>query len=184
VTATFDAEFIRDKGRALPIEQLPARVRSLRVWHCAYETLQPLELLRDLEVLVIANFPDHDLEVLSSLRTLRYLSIIHLPKVTDLQPLLPLSRLECLSLATLPSWDSSGRVTEVASLEPLAALPSLRNLELFGVRPPDCSLALLQLSPSLRSARFSRYPATEMRRFYAATGLANSFNPEPPLGSA
>ena len=45
MTATFDVEFIRDKARALPTERLPERVRSLRVWHCAYKTFQPLQRL-------------------------------------------------------------------------------------------------------------------------------------------
>ena len=158
----------------------PQAVDSLRIWHCKYRSLQGLQVFAQVRTLLIATYPDPTLELLTPLVRLRYLSILHLPKVTDLAPLQHLRELEVLSLATLPSWDSSGKTTEVDSLEPLAHLPALRHLELFGVRPRDHSLAPLERCPQLRSARFHKYSASETQRFYAQTRISDAHAPRPP----
>src|ERR1700761_5723554 len=100
----------------------PGGIRSLRVWFCKYETLASLSGLRQLQTLVIAGFPDTSLEILSAFSELRCLQIVHLPRISDLSPLSDCQQLESLSLETLPSWDSSGKVTKVNSLAPIAGL--------------------------------------------------------------
>jgi hypothetical protein len=87
--------------------------------------------------------------------------------------------LESLSLETLPSWDASGKVTEVESLDPIASLPSLKHVALFGVVPKTKSLAALERCPKLISARFSKYPKAERERFYEAKKVSDGHVPEP-----
>lgn len=156
-----------------------ATASALRVWHCNYQSLVPLSGYPNIKILVIATFPDDDLEPVAALTGLEYLRVLHLPGVTDLAPLERLQRLRTLRLATLPSWDSSGKVTTVESLAPLAGLPHLAHLELFGVRPADKSLRDLEGSPSLVSVRVSKYPKPEVRRLHEATGWADAFAPGP-----
>ena len=172
-------DLMRDKAKALPAIAAPDTVRSLRIWHCSYKTLEPLNALKNLRTLVIATFPGQTLGLLAALRELRYLRILHLPRVRDLSPLTSLSNLNCLSLETLPSWDPSNRTTEVDSLDPIGILHELRHLSLFGVHPKDKSLIPIQRCPALKSAQFSKYPQDEVERFYRATGVSNASVPEP-----
>ena len=144
-------ELMRDRDRDFPVAAIPNGLRSLRAWHCKYRSLQPIADLRTLEGLEIATFPDDTLEVIADLSRLRYLHIIHLPLVSDLAPLAALKSLVTLRLATLPSWDASGKLTVVSSLEPLAELPDLRHVELFGVVPEDRSPMSLLRCDRLRS---------------------------------
>jgi hypothetical protein len=169
----------RDKQTTMP--SIDASVEILTVWHCRYRTLRPIANLRRLTDLVIATYPDDTLEILTSLKRLRDLRIMHLPHVSDLSPLAELPRLESLELSTLPSWDASGRVTEVRSLAPLASLPSLKHLSLFGVVPRSRSLAEITGCPKLVTARFSKYPKAEITRFYESTRLSDDHLP-PPAG--
>jgi hypothetical protein len=171
-----DVDLVREKCKVMPA--LDGRIRHLRIWHCSYQTLMPVGRLLNLRTLVIATYPDVSLEPLRPLINLRYLSIVHLPRIRDLSPLADLHRLQTLSLATLPSWDSTGRVPEVESLEPIVKLPSLRHLALLGVRTRTKSLAALIASPCLESAKFSKYPHTAVDRFYASTKVSNTHVPE------
>ena len=177
-------ELNRDKGREFPSIANPLAVKSARVWHCNYASLSSVAVCANLETLVIATYPDASLEAVGELRRLRYLRIVHFPKVSDLAPLRNLWALETLSLASLPSWDASGKVISIASLEPIARLSGLRHLELFGVRPQDKRLRPLVGLSSLRSARFSKYPAAETRAFYEQTGVSDAFAPEPRFNGA
>jgi hypothetical protein len=172
-------ELMRDPARTFPAVADPDAVRQATIWHCRYTSLAPLAGLRHLERLVIATFPDASLECLGRLERLRYLRIMHMPKVSDIEPLAGLTQLTSLSLSTLPGWDASGKTTTIRSLEPLAALPVLAHLELFGICPPDRSLVPLEKCGHLRTARFSHYPAAEMERFFHRTAVANQSNPEP-----
>lgn len=99
--------------------------------------------------------------------------------VNGTSPLAQLTRLRTVRLATLPSWDSSGKVTEVESLRPLVMLPELTHLELFGVRPESKSLSELEDAPGLTSVRVSRYPEAEVTRFRTVTGVADAYAPSP-----
>lgn len=177
-------DLIREKATAFPQLESKAEIRTLRIWHCKYKSLQALAEFGNLEELVIASFPDKSLEIIASLRKLRYLSILHMPKVSELEVLSRLPNIESLSLSTSPAWDSAGKCTIVDSLEPIAGLAALKNLELLGVCPVSKSLAALEQCKNLQSARFSQYPKEELERFYSATGVANLFNPEPsfPIG--
>jgi len=172
-------DLVRDDALSMPLHSPPDEVTALRIWHCKYESLSPLSSFTSLRTLVVATFPDPDLTPLSQLTGLEYLSLLHLPDVTDLTPLAALTSLVTVRLATLPSWDSSGRRTIVDSLAPLAALPTLRHVELFGVVPRDKSLTELEGSPSLLSVRVSKYDKRERERFYRATGLSDAFAPGP-----
>ena len=170
---------MRDPARVFPSLDEPDEVTTLRVWHCKYKTLEPIADLKRLEGLAIATFPDETLEPIGQLDSLRYLWLMHAPKVADLDPLGGLAVLEVLSIATLPSWDAGGRVMEVESLRPLAALPNLRHLELFGVRSSDGSLSALETSTTLESVRVSKYVPSEVDRFRNASGASDACAPEP-----
>lgn len=176
-------DLLREKTRTFPTLENPSQLRSARVWHCSYRTLAPIARCIQLETLVIATFPDDNLAYLTRLQNLRYLSILHLPRVSDLAPLADLRSLKTLSLETLPSWDASGKVTTVASLDPIAALDNLQHLQLLGVCPPDRSLAPLERCKALVSARFSKYPDSEISRFHSATGVADALNPNPEFSA-
>src|SRR4051812_35241726 len=172
-------DLMRDKAKAMPSDPDGAEVRALRVWHCNYGSLAPVVQYPNLTTLVVATYPDADLEPLASLNGLEYLSLLHLPRVTDLAPLAQLTSLRTVRLATLPSWDSSGKVTEVDSLRPLALLPGLAHLELFGVRPASESLRDLEDAKGLISVRVSKYPKAEVARFRDVTGATDDFAPSP-----
>jgi hypothetical protein len=172
-------ELMRDPARDLaPIAQ-PDAVRTARLWHCKYRSLSGLATLTGLEGLAIATWPDDSLSTLAGLKHLRYLSIVHLPKVSDLGPLRELESLESLALATLPSWDSSSRRTEVESLGPLASLHQLRHVELLGVVPADKSLEPLVNLSSLQTARLHGYAEAAVSRFFEDTAATNAHAPEP-----
>jgi hypothetical protein len=170
---------MRDKTKAMPTDPDAAEVTALRVWHFNYVSLAPVVQYRNLTNLVVATYPDADLAPLASLTWLEYQSILHLPDVTDLAPLAHLANLRTVRLATLPGWDSSGKTTEVDSLRPLAALPKLTHLELFGVRPASKSLRELEGAANLASVRVSKYPKAEVSRFHDVTGLSDAFAPSP-----
>jgi hypothetical protein len=173
------ADLMRDKARSMPTGPDDARVTALRVWHFNYLSLAAVASYPNLRTLVVATYPDADLEPIASLKSLEYLSLVHMPNICDLTPLEGLSHLRTMRLATLPSWDSRGRVTVVESLEPLALLPRLMHLELFGVRPPSKSLQDLEAALNLISVRVSKFPEAETKRFYRATGVSNAFAPSP-----
>ena len=172
-------ELMRDPARKFPLVADPESVRSAKIWHCKYKSLEPLGELRNLEELVIATFPDESFEFLGKLEKLRFLSVVHMPKISDIAPLAKLSKLTSLSLSTLPSWDASKKTTIIQSLEPLTAIPELAHLELFGICPPDQSLVPLEKCKHLQTARISQYPKAETNRFFGETEVVSQFNPKP-----
>ena len=173
---------MRDASRTLVIEHPVDAIRSARVWHCKYRTLAPLASCAHLRTLVVGTYPDDNLRILESFPELRYLRILHMPKITNLDSISSLRRLDTLSLATAVEWDRRKRVQTVRSLEPIAALPSLRHLELFGIVDHTGSLRSLHGIPALKSARVSGYSDNDLRAFYAATHAVDEFNPSPDLG--
>jgi hypothetical protein len=175
-------DLMRDQSREMPTLGNSAEITTLRVWFCKYRTLRDVGVFTRLQTLVVAGIPDADLEFLRGLRKLTYLRIVHLPKVTKVSSVGALQSLETLALETLPGWDASGKVTEIESLAPLTRLGMLKHLSLFGVVPRDRSLKDLERCHRLRSARFSKYPKTEVARFYAATQLSDEHVPEPVFG--
>lgn len=181
---TDHVDLVRETAAEFPQIEGRENIRSLRVWHCKYRSLRAVAGFQNLEELVIATFPDISLDAIGSIRRLRYLSILHMPKVTDLQALSGLSDLESLSLQTSPSWDASGKCSVVESLDPIAEIAGLKHLELFGVCPPNKSLAAVELVKGLQTARFSQYPKAEVARFYRLTGVKNGYNPQPTFRAA
>ena len=177
--ANSHVELMRDTSKAFPNLESPLTLRSARVWHCSYRSLVAIGELINLEELVIGSLPDSSLEFLCKLPKLRYLRIVHMPKIADLAPLRRATCIEVLSLSTSPNWDSARKCTIVDSLMPLTGLPRLKQLELFGVCPVGKSLQDLQRCPALESARFSQYPSDEVARFYRETGLPDTFASEP-----
>lgn len=174
-------DFIRESHVSFSKIENFEDVRSIRVWYCKCKTLKEISRFPNLEELVIASLPDDSLDILSSNRKLRYLSILHLPKVSDLGGLLALRNIEVLSLATSPAWDAARKCSTVNSIEPIASLGSLRHLELFGVCPVGKSLVPLEKCEALETARFSQYPLDEVERFYSVSKVINAFNPGPSL---
>ena len=161
-------ELVRERAKTFPEIAMPDRYTSAKVWHCAYASLEPLSALRRLRTVEIANYPDATLDWLGGLADLEELRILHLPHVNDLAPLADLTKLRVLHLETLPSWDSSGKVTTVTSLAPLAELPRLEEVALLGVRPANKSVEDLIRSTSLRRARLHKFPKHEVLRLEAA----------------
>ena len=173
-------EFMRSTARQMPAVPNAGEITSLMVWHCKFDSLESLGSFTKLRALKIAGYPDSSLETLKRLKQLQWLSVLHLPEVRDLEPLGALRKLISLELATQPSWDSSGKRQVVKSLDPLAKLPRLAYLALLGVVPESKSLVSLEGCPSLVTARFSGYPATEVKRFYGASTLENAHVPSFP----
>jgi hypothetical protein len=174
-------ECVRDTATTFPEVSAPDSIETARIWHCKYRTLEPLREFQNLSALVVGTYPDDSLEAISRLTKLKYLRVLHLPKVSDLAPLGRLSSLITLSLATSPSWDASGKRTVVTSLEPLTRLKAVRHIELFSVVPPDRSLRALECLPSLKTARLQGFPKAEITRFFAAANVQNAPAPEPDL---
>lgn len=176
-------EFMRDKAKTFPLVPEPGKVDSLCVWHCRYQTLQPLGKLHSLRALKIASFPDNSFEFLRELGELEWLSVLHLPNVTDLDSITTLRSLRFLELQTLPSWDASQKRTVVESLAPLTELPKLRHLSLLGVVPSDKSLSALEGCRTLRSGKFRGYPTGEAERFFTVSSIANEHMPVAPTSA-
>jgi hypothetical protein len=172
-------ELMRDRANTFPDMGDISAIRTARIWHCSYRSLMPISGMINVEELVIGIWPDPSLEVLSRMSRLRYLRIVHMPKVIDLASLEHLQNLEVLSLGTLPSWDAARKCTIVDSLAPICKLSKLKQLELFGICSADKSLRDLLHCPQLQSARFSHYPNDEVENFFRATGLAEAFAVEP-----
>jgi hypothetical protein len=163
-----DLDLVRDAAKEFPLPDDPTAMCSLRVWHCKYRSLHDLARFSNLIELEVATYPDDSFEPIAGLVRLERLRVLHMPKITNLEPLATLTRLRHLSLETLPSWDASGKVTEVRSLEPLTHLPDLEDVELFGVVPPSRSVDDLLGIPNLRQARVSKYADGEAARLEAA----------------
>jgi hypothetical protein len=157
-------ELIRKKDKTFPDIPSPESVTSARVWHCRYMSLEALSQLVNLRALAIASYPDPTFEALASLGMLESLEIVHLPHIKNLSPLAGLKKLRKLSLSTLPSWDSSGKLTVVESLGPIAELPLLEELSLFGVVPESKSVDALLSSQTLKRVRVSKYPKSEQQK--------------------
>ena len=121
--------------------------------------------------------PDESFEFLAGLSNLQWLSVLHLPKVSDLSSLSGVSSLRFLELQTLPSWDTSNKRTVVESLSPLLSLPNLEHVSLLGVVPASLSLTQLSGCVSLKSAMFHGYPASEVARFFTGSAVANASMP-------
>ena len=158
---------IRDKRKTFPMIENPSAYQSARVWHCGFRTLQPLAQFTKLRKLQIATYPDASFDVLSGLAWLQTLEVLHLPKVTDLSPLANLRNLRRLCLQTLPSWDSSGKLTVVQSLAPIGHLPLLEEVDLIGVVPENRKVDDLLSNPSIKRCRVSKYPSAEQERVHA-----------------
>lgn len=174
-------DLMRDPAKKFPAIDRHMEITSMRIWHCKYASLKSLDQFQNVEELIIGSFPDSSLDVLEPLHKLRYLSILHMPKISDLAILTKFENLESLSLSTSPAWDASRKCTVVQSLLPIAKMVSLKHLELFGICPENKSLADLDNCKKLESARFSQYPSDEIERFYQKTGLENHYNPPPLL---
>lgn len=166
-------DLMRDPATVFPVVDNPEVITSLRIWHCKYKSMRRLSEFTNLTQLVIATFADDSLDIIGSMNRLQILKVLHLPKISTLAPLRFSKCIESLALHTLPSWDSSGKVTVVDSLAPVAEMASLKHLELFGVRPVSKSLMELESSSCLLTAQFSKYPKSEIERFYKATGVRN-----------
>lgn len=171
-------QLIRETDRGNLAFKSPLHITNLKIWHCKYKSLVKVGECKELNELVIATLPDDNLAFLESLEKLQYLKILHMPRLRCLDPISKLENLEVLSLATLPSWDSSGKRTIVDSLAPISSLPKIKHLELFRVCPPDLTLRELEVSKSLVSVRASGYSKSELKRFYSNTGFGDDRVPE------
>lgn len=174
-------ELMRVEDREFPGVPEPSAIVSAHVWHCKFRTLGPISRLRNLEVLLIATYPDETFEPLSKLSRLRHLSVLHMPRIQRLDPLSRLAKLEVLKLHVLPSWGYSYRTTIVESLEPIAGLQRLQHLELAGIVTPDRLLSSIERLRRLETAGFRGYPKKEVERFLEATGVHERWAADPDL---
>lgn len=174
-------ELLRDKAREFSSVGDPRAYTSAYIWHCGYRSLVPLGQFVEVRSLTIAGYPDQSFEPLSGLSKLEELSVVHMPKASSLAPISHLHSLRKLALHTLPSWDGSSRTTIVESLAPIAALPRLQELELFGVVPTSHDVGELFESSSLVSVRVSKYPKAQVQRlgerFQAQQGIQGPTSP-------
>ena len=171
-------EYMRDKSKDMPIIENPLGIKSMTIWHCNYSSFAQVSKCTNLEQLKVATLPEGDFSFLSKCCRLRFLSITHLPNISNLDALTGLLELETLSLSTLASWDASGKKTIVDTLNPLAKLPKLKYLELFGVVPETVSFESLSVFQNLKSARFSKYPKKIINQFYKQYGVTDNWAPE------
>lgn len=155
-----------DPAACFPDVNEPLMYTSARIRHCAYKTMVPLVAFANLRRLDIIIYPDDTLEPLGRLKELEELSILSLPRVTSLAPLVSLTRLRKLELAMIPNGVAD--VTEVDSLAPLCALPNLQEVHLLGVRSSDHRVDDLIGCPTLRIATASHYPQSEIARLRTA----------------
>ncbi len=176
-------EFMRDKSRDMPIIENRLEITSMTIWHCNYLSFSQLSKCTNLEQLNVATLPEGDFNFLLKCNSLKFLSITHLPNISNLDSLSGLLELETLSLSTLPSWDAWGKKTFVHTLEPLAKLPKLKFLELFGVLPEAVSLESLSIFQHLESARFSKYPKKILNQFYKQFEVSDNCAPEFEIAS-
>lgn len=143
-------ELVRLPDRVFPTLESPLRYKYLRVWHCRYETLQPIEQFRNLVQLEILTVPDDNLSFLPSLTKLKRLKIIHFPKVSDLNPIGKLHDLVELELNCLFSWFQSRKRITVESFKPISKLSKLKTLDLAGVDPLDGDVLCLRSCSALK----------------------------------
>jgi hypothetical protein len=169
-----ELELLRDNSKKFPKIENPLDIQELTIWYCKYKSLLEIGAMTNLKKLVIAGFPNNNLDVLTNFKALKKLKILHMPKVTNLSPLESLTELESLSLSTQPSWDVSGKKTIVDSLLPISSLAKLENLELLGIVPLSGSLKDIYNLSSIKKARFSQYSIIEIDRFYANTGAVKA----------
>ena len=172
-------ELMRTKDKELIIEGSPEDYTTARIWHCKYKSLEPLAELTNLKILVVANFPDDNMEFLTSLKSLNYLRILHMPKIRSVCSLAELNSIRDLSLSTLPGWDGSGKKTILDSLEPISRISELRHIGLIGVCPQSKKLTELEQCPKLETGWFGGFPKGESERFHTKTGVAKKGVPEP-----
>lgn len=78
-------DLLRDQSKHLPSVADRAAITSLRIWHCAYSTLEPLSDFANLDTLIIGTFPDASFACLPRLEHLSLLGV--LPKNRSLAAL-------------------------------------------------------------------------------------------------
>lgn len=169
-------DLMRESSKQMPKIDDPKSVIQMRIWHCKYRNIKDLREFVNLEELVIASLVEESLDFLVGLERLRYLKIVHMPKINNLDALANLN-LRVLSLSTLPTWDVSNRISEVESIDPIGMIGSLENIELMGVLPLNKSLVPLQNLVHLKTAKFSKFPVSEVDRFHSVNRAKNEFVP-------
>ena len=153
-------ELTRD-DRTIPEELGRARSPRLLIWNIGFKRFQDLALFPKLVEVKILNYPLDTLAPFASLLNLRRLEICHFPRAHSLQPLAKLSRLQDLTLKTLPSWDGSGKHHFVDSLRPLADLKNLRKILMTGVVAKDGDLSPLGTLKNLRDLHIANVYSQE-----------------------
>jgi hypothetical protein len=153
-------EYMLDPRSELPIHYSGV-AKSLKIWHCKFESLDALPAFSKLRSLVIAGFPLESFSILGKLPHLRELHVVHFPRISDIEPLGSLRNLEILSLSTLPDWHALHERQRVASLAPLGKLHKLRVIDLLGVVPDAGGLLPLSACRHLTQVQLLGYSAKD-----------------------
>lgn len=138
-------------------------LKTLVLEHAPQKALACIGGLTQLEALSLFKFGGATFSGLDSLAALRHLVVEHAPKLSSLQALAHLSKLETLEISTPASWDASRRTIKVESLAPLAALKNLRHLTLRGVEPAKGGL-----EPLAKLKRLETLDVSHVYRFTLA----------------
>ena len=146
------------------IARLP-RLHTLHLEDVTTADLAPLAMLPALERLTIEGATKvPDLEWTRGLRSLRVLGLEHFKRVDDLSPLA-----ERTGLTALAVEGSLWTAMRVATLQPLASLQALESLFLTNLRVADRSLQPLHALPRLRELHCARFfPPSEFAALAAA----------------
>jgi hypothetical protein len=143
-------------------------VQSARIINFKTNDYSFLGFYPNIKDLVIQNYRGRDLEPLLPLHKLEHLQIHTAPKVTDWSPLSRLPRLAVVQMSSAPGNWLYGKNQVVISFLPLAQCRQLETLVLQGYVPRDRSLLPLAALPKLKYLSVDGdYPIRQLARFAA-----------------
>jgi len=91
-------ELMRDSSTMNSVEDID----SMKVWYCKYKDFSAIKQFVNLRELVVGGYPGRTFDSFEGLARLRYLAVVHLPNVSELNALSSLLSLESISLSTSP----------------------------------------------------------------------------------
>lgn len=142
-------ELIADKAKKFPSIEKPEKYSEIEIIDCNYTSLSSLRDFVNAKSLEIRSIPDGNIDFLKPLKKLKVLKITHFPKLSDISPISHLNSLEQLYLASLTSWDASGKRLTIKSLCPVVS-NHIKSISILGVNLADNDLLCLSKCKNLR----------------------------------